>query len=157
MEICIVSMFWPTQLGFCLRGRRLLWDSTEAHTVLFTTVRSCQVLVNGFCLGLRWTAYQAWACSVQQKLETQYSPLHDGDMTHGSLSQPLTAAKYHSVFVQITRSHCIFFLLSVGYTLALLYFWKLGQRVTGQGVCFYELSLEKIKSLVLASRITLYR
>lgn len=37
-----------------------------------------------------------------------------------------------------------FFLLSAGYTFAFLYFWMFGQCVTGQGVCFYELSLEKL-------------
>lgn len=37
-----------------------------------------------------------------------------------------------------------FFLLSAGYTFAFLYFWMFGQCVTGRGVCFYELSLEKL-------------
>lgn len=109
MVIRTVSMFWPTPLGLCLRGHPLLWDSTEARTVLFIPARSCQVLVNGFCLGLRRMACQAWACSVQQRLWMHFSLLHDGDMTHGSLSRTLTAPKYHSVFVQITWPHCFSF------------------------------------------------
>lgn len=109
MAIRTVSMFWPTQSGFCLRGHPLLWGCTEARTVLFITARSCQVLVNGFCLGLRRMACQAWACSVQQRLWMQSSLLQHGDMTKGSLSRTLTAPKYHSVFVQITRPHCFSF------------------------------------------------
>lgn len=87
-----VSMFWPAQFGFCLRGHRLFWEHTEAHTAPSISVRGCQVLVNGFCSGLRWSACGAWARPVQQEAEMQSSALQDGGVTPGSLSQTLTAA-----------------------------------------------------------------